>query len=198
MVRVADIQPLLGVAAGVLGIVDYLLYARSILRGKTKPNAATWIGTSAVWIVGLLSYFLVGARDTLWFVASSTFGSMLVAGLSLRYGVRWQRSDYVCLAGAAVAGALGLATESPMIALYAAMVVDFLAIFPTVAKTWRHPDWEELFPWIVTCIGGVFTVAAVALPWTVEIAAYPLYLLAMNSIVLLLICRPLLVRRLAR
>ncbi len=38
-----EIQPLLGVAAGVLVFIDYLIYARSVTRERTKPNAATWI-----------------------------------------------------------------------------------------------------------------------------------------------------------
>src|SRR5215469_8958370 len=134
-------QALLGVAGGVLGFVDYLIYARSVLRGKTRPNAATWIGTSAVWFVALISYSVVGARDTLWFVIASTAGSFLVAVLTTRYGVRWQRSDFVCLIGAAGVGALGFLTESPLDALCAAMAVDFLALLPTMAKTWKHPDW---------------------------------------------------------
>ena len=185
-----DIQVSLGLAAGALGVIDYLLYARSILRGKTRPNAATWVGTAAVWFVALLSYVLVGARDTLWFVIASTAGSFLVAALSLRHGVKWQRSDFVCLTGAAGAGALGFLTESPLNALYAAMGVDFLAFFPTVAKTWRHPDWEEGFPWVVTVAASLLTVTAVALPWEAEIAAYPVYLLVMNSLILALIYRP--------
>jgi hypothetical protein len=187
---VQDIQLLLGVAGGVLGIIDYLLYARSILRGRTRPNAATWVGTGAVWFVALVSYFLAGARDTLWFVLASTAGSFLVAVLSLRYGVKWQRADFICLAGAVAAGALGLLTDSPLNALYVAMAVDFLAIFPTMAKTWKHPDWEEAFPWVVTVAASLLTVMAVALPWKVEIAAYPLYLLAVNGAVLALIYRP--------
>jgi hypothetical protein len=185
-----EMQPLLGVAGGVLGFIDYLIYARSVMRGKTRPNAATWIGTSAVWFIALTSYFLVGARDTLWFVIASTAGSFFVALLTVRYGVKWQRSDFVCLTGAAGVGALGVLTESPLNALSAAMVVDFLALYPTVAKTWKHPDWEEPFPWIVTAAASVLTVMAVSLPWKFEIAAFPIYLLVMNSVVLALIYRP--------
>jgi hypothetical protein len=183
-------QALLGVAGGVLGFVDYLIYARSVLRGKTRPNAATWIGTSAVWFVALISYSLVGARDTLWFVIASTAGSFVVAVLTTRYGVRWQRSDFVCLIGAAGVGVLGFLTESPLDALCAAMAVDFLALLPTMAKTWKHPDWEEPIPWIVTVVASALTVMAVALPWELEIAAYPVYLLVMNGVVLALIYRP--------
>lgn len=190
VMSVEDLQRLLGVAGGVLGIIDYLLYARSILRGRTRPKAATWVGTGAVWFVALISYFLAGARDTLWFVIASTAGSFLVAVLSLRYGVKWQRSDFVCLTGAAGAGALGFLTDSPLNALYAAMAVDFLAIFPTMTKTWRHPDWEEALPWVVTVAACLLTVMAVALPWEAEIAAYPLYMLVANSLVLALIYRP--------
>ncbi len=185
-----ELQPLLGIAAGVIGFLDYLIYARSILRGKTKPNAATWIGISAVWFVVLTSYILVGARDTLWFVIASTAGSFLLAVLSLRHGVKWQRSDFACLTGAAGVGAFGYLTESALNALCAAMVVDFLALFPTMAKTWKHPDWEEPFPWIVTVAASALTVMAVALPWEIEIAAYPVYLLVMNGAVLALIYRP--------
>ena len=72
----------------------------------------------------------------------------------------------------------------------AAMAVDFLALFPTIAKTWKHPDWEETFPWIVTVVASALTVMAVALPWEIEIAAYPFYLLIMNGVVLALIFRP--------
>jgi hypothetical protein len=104
--------------------------------------------------------------------------------------VKWQRSDFVCLAGAAGVAAFGLLTKSPLSALCAAMAVDFLALLPTMAKTWKHPDWEEQFPWMVTVTASMLTVMAVPLPWEIEIAGYPVYLLIMNGVVLALICRP--------
>jgi len=116
--------------------------------------------------------------------------TFFLAVLTVRYGVKWRRSDFVCLTGAAGVGALGFLTDSALNALCAAMAVDFLALFPTVAKTWKHPDWEEAFPWMVTVAASALTVMAVALPWEVEIAAYPVYLLVMNSVVLALIYRP--------
>ena len=84
----------------------------------------------------------------------------------------------------------GVSHQSPLTALCAAMAVDFLALFPTVAKTWRHPDWEEPFLWIVTVVASALTVMTVALPWEAQIAAHPVYLLVMNSIVLAPIYRP--------
>ena len=129
-----EMQALFGMAGGVLGFIDYLIYARSVLLGRTKPNAATWIGTSVVWFAALVSYFLVGARDTLWFVIASAAGSFIVALLTVRYGVKWQRSDFACLTGAAGVGALGFLTESPLTTLCAAMAVDFLALFRHVCR----------------------------------------------------------------
>jgi len=56
---------LLGKIAGALSFLAFVPYVLATLRGKTRPNRATWIIWSAVGVTLLASYAVAGARETL-------------------------------------------------------------------------------------------------------------------------------------
>ena len=56
---------LLGKIAVALSFLAFVPYVLATLRGKTRPNRATWIIWSAVGVTLLASYAVAGARETL-------------------------------------------------------------------------------------------------------------------------------------
>lgn len=67
-----------GISAGTIDFVSFYPYIKSIIKGKTKPNRASFAIWAAVGTVILLSSFSAGARDTLWFVLSYTILGFIV------------------------------------------------------------------------------------------------------------------------
>jgi hypothetical protein len=179
-----------GAIAGMTTLAGFVPYWLSIVRGKTKPNRATW----AIWsIVGLLlssSYWAVGARDTLWVPLSYVIGPVVTSLLGLRWGEGgWTRFDRRCLMGTGVSVVLWIVLKSPLVALGLNLLIDFLGALPTIEKAARDPEGEDRLAWIIFAIGNGFNLLAIG-QWSWAIASYPVYLFSVCSWVVFLLLRP--------
>ncbi len=182
-----EIQPILGVAAAVVATAAYIPYIISILKGKTKPNRATWWIWAVLGIIICASYWSVGARSTFWYTLP--IGMITTALLSLKYGVGgWTPFDRLCLAGAAAGLLLWWVSGIPFTALAIGMFIDIIGYFPTMRKIWHDPGSEDKLTWAMFFVAAVLNFAAID-RWTVEIAAYPAYIIIFNSLVLALLLR---------
>jgi len=176
----------LGTAIGVLGTAAYL---RDTLRGTTKPNRVTWL----LWAfapllaaavefdegVGLraLPTFMVGFMPLLVFAAS-----FVNAGSVWRI----RRFDYACGAISVLGTVVWLVTRNGVLAISAAIAADFMAGLPTVHKSWTHPQTETVHSYT----GAAISMAIVLLTidhWTFEVAAFPIFIVCMASVMVFLI-----------
>ncbi len=176
----------LGTAIGALGTVVYL---RDTLRGTPKPNRVTWL----LWAfapllaaavefdegVGLraLPTFMVGFMPLLVFAASFVNAASVW---------RIRRFDYACGAISLLGTVVWLATRNGVLAISAAIVADFMAGLPTVHKSWTHPETETVHSYI----GAAISMAVVLLTiehWTFEVAAFPVFIVCMASVMVVLV-----------
>src|SRR5579863_7747282 len=87
-----------GLTAGVVDAISFYPYIRSILKGETKPNRASFAIWAAVGTVIVLSYFSAGARTTIWLPLTYALLGYIVFILSFKYGVGgFNLLDLVCL-----------------------------------------------------------------------------------------------------
>ncbi|MDB5195278.1 MAG: hypothetical protein JWO84_462 [Parcubacteria group bacterium] len=177
------IQALFGIAAGILSFVAYPVYIRDILRGETKPSKVTW------WVLAFLnaaltaSYYASGARDTIWIPISYTLGFSVVAFLSLKYGEgNWEKSDWICLTGAAVSLFLWWFLQSAEVALYLIIITDFIGLVPTIYKTYKRPWTESRLSWSIALIASALNVIAIE-DWSPAISFYPFYVVITNALI---------------
>ncbi len=172
-------------AAGVISTAAYIPYIISILKGKTKPNRASWWIWAVLGIIICASYWSVGARNTFWYTLP--VGMITTALLSLKYGIGgWTPFDRVCLAGAAAGLLLWWVSGIPFTALAVSMGIDMIGYFPTMRKIWHMSGSEDRLTWMMFLVAAALNVAAID-RWTLDIAIYPVYILVFNSIVLGLI-----------
>ncbi len=176
----------LGTAIGALGTVAYL---RDTLRGTTKPNRVTWL----LWAfapllaaavefdegVGLraLPTFMVGFMPLLVFAASFVNRDSVW---------RIRRFDYACGAISLLGTVVWLVTRNGVLAISAAIVADFMAGLPTVHKSWTHPETETVHSYT----GAAVSMAVVLLTiehWTFDVAAFPVFIVCMASVMVFLI-----------
>lgn len=183
------IQAFFGIAAGVLTFVAFPIYTLDIMRGNTKPSRVTWWILTLSNVLLAASYYVSGARDTIWIPISYSIGFLLIAMLSIKYGDGdWTAVDYVCLAGA-IASALAWALfNSAEIALFMIIVVDFFGLVPTIYKSYLRPWTENRTAWIIATIASLLNIFAIE-SWTFVIATYPLYVLITNALVAFFIVR---------
>jgi hypothetical protein len=176
----------LGTAIGALGTAVYL---RDTLRGTTKPNRVTWL----LWAfapllaavvefdqgVGLraLPTFMIGFMPLLVFAASFVNPASV-------WKIR--RFDYGCGAISVIGTLVWLITRNGVLAISAAIAADFMAGLPTVQKSWTHPETETVHSYA----GAAISMAVVLLTidhWTFDVAAFPIFIVCMASIMVVLI-----------
>ena len=176
----------LGTAIGALGTAAYL---RDTLRGTTKPNRVTWLLWAIAPLlaaavefdegVGLraLPTFMVGFMPLLVFAASFVNADSVW---------RIRRFDYACGAVSVLGTVVWLVTRNGVLAITAAIAADFMAGLPTVHKSWTHPETETVHSYT----GAAISMAIVLLTidhWTFEVAAFPIFIVCMASVMVFLV-----------
>lgn len=185
-----DVKLVLGVIAGILSLVAYIIYNIAILRGSTRPSRTTWWILTLVGFLILASYYSEGARTTIWVPLAYLIGPLIIAILSLKYGRGgWRFLDYVCFLGAVVSVVLWFLTSSALIALLVNIFIDFLGLIPTIKKSYFWPRTEDRTAWILETVASVINLFAVQ-AWMFEIYVYPLYLVAVNGAITFLLIYP--------
>lgn len=188
-------QGVTGVASGIVYVIAFAPYCISILRGRTKPSRTTWAIGSLLNILTLFSSISLGARNTLWMLAVSSTGAVTVFLLSLWYGKRGNRLDWLLLSAAVVVALVWVLTGLPLIAQLAGLVLIVLAAIPTILIALREPERESRLTWslfIFSCILNLLSIKR----WTIGIAVGPVVLFLVDAtIASLLLTGPLRLRR---
>ncbi len=191
MVLLASSTPLysqiIGVIAGLLAACSFAPYIRSILRGTTKPHRASYGIWSLLSMIILVSYFVTGARGTIWLLLSITSLQTIVFILSFKYGMGgFQRLDVVCLTGAVIGLILWAVTENPLTALYVSIFIEVLGWIPTIKKTYLYPQTENLATWLIALCAASVNLFAIT-EFALKIYLYPVYVLISDVIMVSLI-----------
>ncbi|MDD5068894.1 MAG: hypothetical protein PHS53_03290 [Candidatus Pacebacteria bacterium] len=181
-----DIHPILGILAGVLSFCAFIPYTRSILRGESKPQRATWFIWTFVGFTLLASYYTSGATSTIWVPISYFFVQAFIAFLSIKYGVGgWTTLDKICIGGVIISVILWMTTGSPLIALLMGIVIDFLGLIPTVLKTYKNPKSEDRFAWSISFVASIINLFALQ-SFSISIVSYPAYMVFNTGLVFFL------------
>jgi hypothetical protein len=183
-------QKIIGIIASVFCFLYFVPYIISILKGKTRPNRASW------WIWVTLGVFLCIFYDnsepgtTLWALAAPVIGQLIIAILSLKYGEGgWSRFDRFCLAGAGISLILRWQSNSDFAAMIFLIAIDILAALPTIKKSYLEPETEDLLTWSLYSIGSLLNLFTINI-WSIEKATWPLYVFFVNTIIVVFLLLP--------
>ena len=171
---------LLAVISALLFLAAAPPYILDTVRGKTKPERATWFIWSVLGIIAFVSQVSLGAQWSLVFAGFDALGSIITFSLSLRFGVGgWTRLDRLAFIIAAAGVAVSLAAHNPVIALLGVILADASGTVVTVRKTFLAPDTETTISWLLVGTGALSGVLAVGrLDWALIL--YPAYLMLAN------------------
>jgi hypothetical protein len=181
----------LGLLGGVLSFMGYVPYARAIIRGETRPERLHWLVWSLSNLLVLLSYFVLGARTTIWVPIAYTLGSLLITGLSFVYGGRsgWGLFEKSKLVVALISAIRWVFFDNVFFALIATLAVGFLGYIPNMWRLAKDSmEKEDPAEWGLFLLGGVLNLAAVS-EWTYQIATLPVLIVIMNGIMFALALR---------
>lgn len=174
---------ILGYLTGVILLIGFIPYLRDIFRYTTKPERATWLIWLALSIIAFFSQLASGASWSLVLTGADTVIVLLIVLLSIKHGVGGlTKHDGLYL----VAALLGLVawyfTKQPMVALILVIIVDAIGAYLTIIKTYKMPDSETRFTWIMASIAGILGALAVG-SWSFILLLYPIYIFIANGAV---------------
>ncbi len=182
-----DVAPLLGVLAGVVGVVGMIPYLRNTIRRSTRPHRGTWLIWGVLATVVCLSQRADGGSWSLIMAGTGAVMAGLVLVLALRFGTGgWSAWDsaLITLAGAGVAG--WLVIDEPVVATLCVVVADLIAAGMMVPKTWRDPESETLSTFAFASLGGGLTAGCVG-AFELSLLLYPAYYCMANGALALMI-----------
>ena len=163
------------VAAGIAlyGAVPYVI---DTLRGKTRPNRATWTVYAVVGSLAVISSYAAGGRWSLLLGVAYAIGPVAILLASIRHGEGgWRPLDRACL-GVAAAGLAGWAiTGDPRVGVVMQTLADAAGTVPTWIKAWRDPAHENRTAWTMYAVAALLNVFAIA-SWSIGEAFYNLWL----------------------
>ena len=71
------IPEIIGIVSGFLAFSSYFFYIPAILKGDTKPNRASWWIWGGIGVLIVASYYVLGARGTIWVPISEAIGPVV-------------------------------------------------------------------------------------------------------------------------
>jgi hypothetical protein len=165
----------LGSAIAALGTLPYIM---ETIKGTTKPRVVSWLTWSLLMFLataGCLAAHQYASAIFSLFGAIAT-GFIVIAGF--KYGDRhFAALDIACMGGVLLGLILWRVFNSPSLAVWAAIIIDFVGLIPTLKHSWMLPEEETVATYILVFVGGVLTVAASSTisGWSVTSVGYPLY-----------------------
>jgi hypothetical protein len=170
------VTAVLGITAAALQFIAMAPYFMDIVRGRTKPERATW------WIWLLLNAVAVGAQigaGATWSLLMS-IAQLLVTGAvavcSLKYGYgQFHKKDAAAMVVAVFGVFLWWLLDSPLAALIIVLLVDVVGYWLTLEKTWRAPHTETFATWAIGAVSGLMSAVAAG-HWNLTHILYPLYI----------------------
>ena len=183
------VAPVLGVLAGVVGIVDTIPYIRDTVRGATRPHRGTWLIWGVLGTLVCLSQRADGASWSLIMAAVQAVLTSAIFLLSIRHGeggLSPIEAVMVALAGAGVVG--WVVVDEPVIATACVVAADLLGAAMMVPKTYRDPGSETLATFALASLSGALAAGAVGAP-DPSLLLYPVYYCIVNGAIAVLIHR---------
>lgn len=171
------------VLSAIITIGAVVPYLHDILRGTTKPNIASWITWTLLFVVATIAEFAAGEFRTAFFTASISAETALVVVLGLKYGyAKYTKFDAACQIGAFLGFILWWLFNNPLAAIILVVVIDFIAALPTLEHSWFSPKEETWITFSLSGLGGfVALFALTSYNWTSLM--YPIYIVLINILI---------------
>lgn len=169
-----------------------LSYLKDTIQGRAKPNRVTWLLWTIAPLIATVAALTEGVKWSVLPVFMAGFCPLLVFIASfVNKNAYWKLGilDYWCGFWAILALILWGITKNPTLAVIFSIVSDGCAALPALIKAWQHPETETIAVYATALVSALTSFAAVK-TWKLIEIAFPLYLIAANSLIIILIlCR---------
>lgn len=181
-------QAFFGLTSGLISVVALAPYIKGIVRGKTRPQRASWLIWSVLSIIAFFSQVYEGAGHSLWFAGVQSAGCLIVLALAVALGANdaLKRTDYLILFAAGVGIALWSFTENAAWALAITISISLLGGVATARSAYSDPAREPMSTWAMFFVASICAILAInPVDWV--LLAYPIYLFVLNGVIVIAI-----------
>ena len=172
--------------AASIRILAGLLYIKSILKGKTRPSAVSWL----IWSVSPFIAFFAATFSEGFKLASlvtlalgiSPLLVFITASVTKNHLFKLTLPDLICGILAIISLICWLITKNPILTISFAILADLISTVPTLKKSYYYPDTEYAPTYILGILAMSITLLANKETTNYSLI-YPTYILLMNLLV---------------
>ncbi len=136
---------LIGYISMIVAVAGYIPYYVTILNGKTKPHAFSWITWTFAIILVFVAQMSRGAGPGAWVTGISALACIGISVLALLMGDKdITRGDEMVFGVALASIPLWVVTRDPLWSVALMVIINHLGFIPTFRKTYRDPHSENL------------------------------------------------------
>ena len=176
----------LGAVIFLFGSIGYFV---ETIQGKVKPNRVTWF----IWILAPSIIFFsqikqgVGLESLLTFMVG--FIPLLIFLASfVNKKAYWkiEKIDIICGTLSIIGLILWQVTKIGNIAIVFSIISDLFASWPTIIKSYKHPETENYWLYFANGIFALITILTIKI-WTFETYSFSFYLLVISIVLTIMI-----------
>jgi hypothetical protein len=176
----ADYKVLLGVCTILIGLVSYTFYFRDVFKGKTKPDAFSWLIWGILASVMFFAQSAEGGGPGTWATAFTGVVCYVIACVAfVRRSGRLKTIDTISFIGAGLGVGLWYYTHDPLLTVLLLIAIGAMGFVPTFQKAFEKPNEETAITFFLN--GCKFALAFLALEsFTPVTWLYPVSLTCLN------------------
>ena len=167
-------------------------YIRDTLSGKTKPNRVSWSMWALAPLIGTFAALSSGAdfwaTVRIFLAGFLPLLVLLVSFVNPQSFWKLTRFDLACGVLSLNAILAWAIVDAPRAAILLAASGDAFACIPTIRKAWRYPETETGITYLASWVSVVLVLPSIPV-WNIENAAFQVFLLVANSMLLFSVYR---------
>ncbi|MEI6280663.1 MAG: hypothetical protein WCP17_01545 [bacterium] len=174
-----------------INFVGYFFYIKDIFYGQNKPNLVSWFIWMLAPFIGVFFQVKAGVGLSALPVFLAGFGPFIVLMVLMwNKNAYWKISslDMVCGGLALLSLIFYILTHNLGLSILFAILSDALAFIPTFIKSWKLPDNESGYVYLVGIIGNTLGLLIIK-DWSFAIYSFGVYLIIFNFIEVVILYR---------
>lgn len=180
------------VLSALVSLSGSVAYIRDTLKGTTKPNRMSWLLWALAPLIGTGA--ALSAHADIWATTRTFLAGFIPLMVLLASFINpksyWKLTlfDFLCGACSVLALIIWGVADSPRLAVLLAATADGFAALPTIRKAWQHPETETGLTYAAGLVAVLLVLPSIP-KWSVENSAFQVYLLIINTFLILAVYR---------
>ncbi len=175
-----DYRIAIGVLTILIGIVSYSFYFRDIFRGKTRPDAYSWLIWFVLATITFFAQISKGAGPGAWATALTAIFCLIISITAfIKTDDRIKVIDVLSLIGSGIGVTLWYVFNNPLFAVIFAIIVGAFGFVPTFRKAFTKPFEETEITYVLNALKFALAFSALS-AFNLVTELYPLAMVLMN------------------